>query len=312
MTVKAPDVEELKRLSQELGLGLSDTEIGDYARAVVGLAEAYERVSDPGRETRGSRRHGPAAGASGEPLEGLGVEGRDLPGEPAGRSPASGSRSRTTSRSRGCRCRMARICSSTTSPTSTPRWWSEFSTQLVRSSARRPARISASRAAAHTCATGPILNPWNTRRSAGGSSGGSAALVAAGEVDLAVGGDQGGSIRIPASFSGIVGHKPTHGLVPYYGGVSHRDDARSSRPDGGNGRRCRSFARGHRRRRRPRSASASRGPQRAVFARWLEARGETLRIGVLQEGFGWPEESEPEVDDAVRDAAAKLDAEERR
>ena len=45
MTVKAPDVEELKRLSRELGLGLSDTEIGDYARAAVGLAESYERVS---------------------------------------------------------------------------------------------------------------------------------------------------------------------------------------------------------------------------------------------------------------------------
>src|SRR5262249_12033294 len=53
--------------------------------------------------------------------------------------------------------------------------------------------------------------------SAGGSSSGSAALVAAGEVDMALGGDQGGSIRIPASFCGICGMKPTHGLVPYTG-----------------------------------------------------------------------------------------------
>ncbi|EUA51275.1 amidase family protein [Mycobacterium xenopi 3993] len=51
----------------------------------------------------------------------------------------------------------------------------------------------------------------------GGSSSGSAALVAAGEVELALGGDQGGSVRIPASLCGIVGHKPTHGLVPYTG-----------------------------------------------------------------------------------------------
>jgi amidase len=69
----------------------------------------------------------------------------------------------------------------------------------------------------HTSVTGPVRNPWDPSRTTGGSSSGSAALVASGEVDLAVGGDQGGSIRMPAAFSGIVGHKPTHGLVPYTG-----------------------------------------------------------------------------------------------
>src|SRR5258707_1988897 len=71
----------------------------------------------------------------------------------------------------------------------------------------------------HTSATGPVRNPWDNSRSAGGSSSGSAALVAAGHADLALGGDQGGSIRIPAAFCGVVGHKPTHGLVPYTGAV---------------------------------------------------------------------------------------------
>lgn len=71
--------------------------------------------------------------------------------------------------------------------------------------------------ASHTAKSGPIRNPWDTDRTAGGSSSGSAALVAAGEVDLAIGGDQGGSIRIPAAFCGVVGHKPTWGLVPYTG-----------------------------------------------------------------------------------------------
>ena len=56
-----------------------------------------------------------------------------------------------------------------------------------------------------------------THAPAGGSSSGSAALVAAGEVDMAIGGDQGGSIRIPASWCGIYGLKPTYGLVPYTG-----------------------------------------------------------------------------------------------
>jgi amidase len=69
----------------------------------------------------------------------------------------------------------------------------------------------------HTSRTGPVRNPWDTTRSAGGSSSGSAALLAAGAVDIATGGDQGGSVRIPAAYSGVVGHKPTYGLVPYTG-----------------------------------------------------------------------------------------------
>jgi amidase len=69
----------------------------------------------------------------------------------------------------------------------------------------------------HTSDTGPVFNPYDLTRSTGGSSSGSAALLAAGEVDVAIGGDQGGSIRIPASWCGVYGLKPTYGLVPYTG-----------------------------------------------------------------------------------------------
>lgn len=62
--------------------------------------------------------------------------------------------------------------------------------------------------------TGPTLNPWNTSLTAGGSSGGAAAAVAAGIVPMASGGDGGGSIRIPASCTGLVGLKPSRGLIP--------------------------------------------------------------------------------------------------
>ncbi|MAF82764.1 MAG: amidase [Gammaproteobacteria bacterium] len=68
-----------------------------------------------------------------------------------------------------------------------------------------------------TSSTGFVHNPHNPDYSAGGSSSGSAALVVAGEIDMALGTDQAGSVRIPASWSGAVGMKATHGLVPFTG-----------------------------------------------------------------------------------------------
>ena len=151
-------------------------------------------------------------------------------------------------------------------------------------------------AGSHTNATGPTHNPYRRGYSAGGSSSGCAALVGAGEVEMAIGGDQGGSIRQPSAMCGVYGMKPTYGLVPYTGAfpVDHTLDHLG-----------------------PMSSSVEANAllleviagedgidprQRSVrVSRYTDALGlgvDGVRIGVLREGFGHPN-TDPGVDASV-------------
>jgi len=158
----------------------------------------------------------------------------------------------------------------------------------------------------HTSHPAPVRNPRDPARMAGGSSSGSAALVASGACDMAIGGDQGGSIRIPSAWCGIFGLKPTWGLVPYTGAfpiepsldhvgpmaatvsdVALLLDAIAGR-DGLD----------------PRQVNTP--FELPGYAARLSTGAAGLRIGVLQEGFG-SERADPRAEVLVRQAASRFE-----
>lgn len=147
----------------------------------------------------------------------------------------------------------------------------------------------------------PTKNPWDTTKVPGGSSGGSAAAVAACQVPLALGSDTGGSIRMPAAFCGVVGLKPTYGAVSRYGLVAFAssldqigpfartvDDAALlfsaiSGPDKGHDATSKDYA----------------------FDGVLQADGKGIKVGLPKEYFG--EGISAPVKEAVQKAAKQLE-----
>ncbi|MET1250172.1 amidase [Sporolactobacillus sp. STCC-11] len=154
-----------------------------------------------------------------------------------------------------------------------------------------------------TSDTGSVLNPYNPAYSAGGSSSGSAVLVATGEVDMAIGCDQTGSIRMPSAWCGILGLKPTWGLVPYTGifpvdvTLDHVGPMARTSNDlallleviaGSDGLDPRQYS-----------------IQKKSYTQDLTAGIEGMHIGIVDEGFNWPI-SEKDVDQTVLNAAHLL------
>jgi amidase len=161
----------------------------------------------------------------------------------------------------------------------------------------------------HTSGYGPARNPVNPDHHPGGSSCGSAIAIATDMVDLTLGGDQGGSIRIPAAWSGIVGLKPSHGLIPYTGivgfdlSIDHigpmtkdvADTALMLSVLAGADDTCID----------PRQPSTV---EPGDYIAALDGGAKGLKIAVVEEAFGHEGASTREVDSAVRQAAERLGA----
>jgi aspartyl-tRNA(Asn)/glutamyl-tRNA(Gln) amidotransferase subunit A len=153
-------------------------------------------------------------------------------------------------------------------------------------------------------AFGPVANPWDRARTPGGSSGGSAAAVAAGIVPIALGSDTGGSIRQPAAMCGVVGIKPTYGRVSRWGLVAYASSldqvgvfARTA-ADAACALEC---IAGH----DPRDSTSLPEPAPRL-AEALSGDVSGLVVGVPTEYFD-AEGAEPAVLDAVREAIAALE-----
>ncbi|MBC3193094.1 amidase [Pseudonocardia sp. C8] len=303
MAIPPPDPARLSALNEHFAFGLSETELAEYGPAVAATLTASERVEElytatapppPDRKWAEPADNPLGAwyvttsipGAAGGPLAGRTVAVKD-------NVPVAG---------------VPMMNGSRTVEGFVPRRDATVVTRLLDAGATIAGKSVCEdlcfSGGSFTSHPGPVRNPWDPARNAGGSSSGSAALVVSGAVDLALGGDQGGSVRIPASFCGGVGHKPTHGLVPYTGAfpieqtIDHLGPMTRTVADAAAMLTVLAGVDGL----DPRQPTAI---DPVDYAAALGDPADGLRIGVVTEGFGTPV-SDPGVDDAVRDAVAVL------
>ncbi|MEI6181846.1 MAG: Asp-tRNA(Asn)/Glu-tRNA(Gln) amidotransferase subunit GatA [Polynucleobacter sp.] len=163
-------------------------------------------------------------------------------------------------------------------------------------------------------AYGPVLNPWNPAYVAGGSSGGSAAAVAAGLAPIATGTDTGGSIRQPAAFCGLTGIKPSYGRVSRYGIIAYASSLDQAGPIGKSAEDCAlvlSAMSSHDQRDSTSLADSGEDYGRYLNQNWQEGNTnaakplEGLRIGLPKEFFS--EGLASDVSKSVGEAAKTLE-----
>ncbi|WMT72131.1 amidase [Bradyrhizobium sp. Ash2021] len=305
MTVRRPNVGELQQAARELGLNLSDADAVSFHGLMQGQLDAYDLVDDmvaPLPEVKYPRTPGVRPQPEDNPYGAWAVKSR-IQGAPRGKLTGK----RVAIKDNVCVAGVPMMNGASILEGYVPEIDATIVSRMLDEGAdilgKSVCEYYCASGGSHTSANGVVENPVVPGHNAGGSSSGSTALVMANLVDMATGGDQGGSIRIPASYCGAVGLKPTHGLVPYTGifavelTVDHAgpitrtvaDNALMlevmAGPDGLD----------------PRQSGAPAQPYTQALAKGVAG----LRIGVVPEGFGLLG-AEAEVDKRVREAAERL------
>ncbi|MGJ4922306.1 amidase [Bradyrhizobium oligotrophicum] len=307
MPVRRPTATELQQAAREIGLDLDDANALSFLALMQGQLDAYDLVDEmaaPLPEVKYPRPSGTRPLPEDNPFGAWAVTAH-IQGAADGKLKGR----RVAIKDNVCVAGLPMMNGATILEGYVPEIDATIVTRLLDAGAdilgKAVCEYYCASGGSHTSANGVVENPVVPGYNAGGSSSGSTALVMANIVDMATGGDQGGSIRIPASYCGAVGLKPTHGLVPYTGifavelTVDHAgpitrtvaDNALMlevmAGPDGLD----------------PRQRGASSQPYTQALRQGVAG----LRIGVVPEGFGTVG-AETEVDDRVREAAGRLAA----
>jgi amidase len=217
--VKRPTLEQMRKIVASLHMSMSDHEIGEYLDVLEGTMQAYDRVDalpDYLPEVRYPRTPGTRPSAAENPLGAWYVKS-EIKGAPYG--PLAGKR--VVLKDNICLAGVPMMNGASTLEGYVPDVDATVAARILDAGGTIAGKAHCEyfclSGGSHTSASGPVHNPYKLGYAAGGSSSGCAALVGAGEIEMAIGGDQGGSIRMPGSFCGVYGMKPTHGLVPYTG-----------------------------------------------------------------------------------------------
>ena len=259
-TVRRPTLEQMHDIVDSLHLSMSQGEVAEYMEVLEGTFQAYDRVNqlpDYLPPVRYPRTPGYRPGANENPLNAWAVK-TEVRG--AAHGPLSGKR--VVLKDNICLAGVPMMNGASTLEGYVPDIDATVVTRILDAGGTIVGKAHCEyfclSGGSHTSALGPVHNPYKHGYSAGGSSSGCGALVASGEVEMAIGGDQGGSIRMPASYSGCYGMKATHGLVPYTGVMPIEATIDHAGPMTRDGRRQRAAPGSDRRRRRARSAPVRR------------------------------------------------------
>ena len=304
-TVKRPTVDQMHAIVESLHMNMSSRVVAEYLEIMEGTFQSYDRLTqlpDNLPPVRYPRTPGIKPSAADNPLNAWAVKS-EVRG--AAHGPLAGKR--VVLKDNVCLAGVPMMNGASSLEGYVPDVDATLVTRILDAGGTIVGKAHCEyfclSGGSHTNAAGPVHNPYRYGYSAGGSSSGSAALVGAGELDLAIGGDQGGSIRMPASWCGIYGMKPTHGLVPYTGvmpieaTIDHAGPMTATVADNALLLEVIAGADGL----DPRQYSPRVDRYTAALGRGVSG----LRIGVLLEGFNRAD-SEPDVDHKVRQAADRL------